>query len=172
MAATAAKLMSVRAAVLEVMVVVLERAKHGTLARAVKARAEHLAIVAQGIEGKVEYVSPPINSSDIRGSFCDVVLTDRRVAKLEIAAALYTPETLAALERYRVHLRDTRAQLEERRGVAVEELKRYGDVTGSERGTERGGYGDAGALAEIASRYGELVREVENVRMEIARLGE
>jgi hypothetical protein len=58
MAATAAKLMSVRAAVLERMVIVLERAKHGTLARAVKARAEHLAVVAQGIEGKVEYVSP------------------------------------------------------------------------------------------------------------------
>lgn len=57
MAATAAKLMSVRAAVLERMVVVLERAKHGTLVRAVKARAEHLAVVAQGIEGKVEYVS-------------------------------------------------------------------------------------------------------------------
>jgi hypothetical protein len=38
------------------MVVVLERAKHGALARAVRARAEHLAVVAQGIEGKVEYV--------------------------------------------------------------------------------------------------------------------
>lgn len=58
MAATAAQLMSVRAAVLERMIVVLERAKHGALARAVKARAEHLAIVAQGIEGKVEYVFP------------------------------------------------------------------------------------------------------------------
>ncbi|GLI77716.1 hypothetical protein PoHVEF18_006009 [Penicillium ochrochloron] len=148
MAATAAKLMSVRAAVLERMVVVLERAKHGTLARAVKARAEHLAVVAQGIEGKVE------------------------VAKLEIAAALYTPETLAALDRYRVHLRDTRARLEERRGVAVEELKRYGDVEGFEKETGRGGYGDSGALEGIASRYGDLVREVENVRMEIARLGE
>ncbi|KAJ5880318.1 uncharacterized protein N7473_011371 [Penicillium subrubescens] len=146
MAATAAELMSVRAALLERMIVVLERAKHGTLARAVKARAEHLAVIAQGIEGKVE------------------------VAKLEIAAALYTPETLAALDRYRVHLRDTRARLEEQRGVAVEELKRYGD--GSERGIERGGFGDAAALAEIASRYGDLVKEVEDVRMEIARLGE
>lgn len=94
------------------------------------------------------------------------------MAKLEIAAALYTPETLAALDRYRVHLRDTKTRLEERKGVAVEELKRCGDLEGSERGVERGGYGDAGALVEIASRYGDLVREVENVRMEIARLGE
>lgn len=59
MTATAAKLMAVRAGILERMVVVLERAKHGALARAVRARAEHLAVVAQGIEGKVEYVFPP-----------------------------------------------------------------------------------------------------------------
>jgi diphthamide biosynthesis protein 3 len=171
MAATAAELMSVRAALLERMIVVLERAKHGTLARAVKARAEHLAVIAQGIEGKVEYVYPPIKTTFRTLVFvCGVVLTGRRVAKLEIAAALYTPETLAALDRYRVHLRDTRARLEEQRGVAVEELKRYGD--GSERGIERGGFGDAAALAEIASRYGDLVKEVEDVRMEIARLGE
>ncbi|KAF3386495.1 Uncharacterized protein F1880_001566, partial [Penicillium rolfsii] len=142
MAATAAELMSVRAAVLERMVVVLERAKHGTLARAVKARAEHLAVVAQGIEGKVE------------------------VAKLEIAATLYTPEVLAALERYRVHLRDTGARLEERKGVALEELKRYGDVEGSERGAELSEYGEEGVLAGIASRYGDLVKEIEDIEIE------
>lgn len=64
-----------------------------------------------------------------------------------------------------MHLKDTRTRLDERRGVAVEELKRY-DIEGS------GGSGDGGALVEIASRYGDLVREVENVRLEIARLGE
>ncbi|CEJ62371.1 hypothetical protein PMG11_10872 [Penicillium brasilianum] len=141
LAATAAQLMSVRAEVLERMVVVLERAKHGALARAVRARAEHLAVVAQGIEGKVE------------------------VLKLETAAALYTPETLDALEKYRVHLRDTTARLDERQAVAVEELKQY-------HIEESGVDGDGGALVEIASRYGDLLREVENVRMEIARLGE
>lgn len=85
------------------------------------------------------------------------------MAKLEIAAALYTPETLAALARYRVHLREEKARLEERSVGAAEELKRYGDV---------GASGDGGALVEIASRYGCLVREAESVRMEIARLGE
>lgn len=85
------------------------------------------------------------------------------MAKLEIAVTLYTPEVVAALERYKEHLRDVRARLEEQRDLAVEELGRYGDVGGSE---------DGGTLAEIARRYGELVREVENVRMEIARLGE
>lgn len=167
-AATAAKLMAVRAGILERMVVVLERAKHGALARAVRARAEHLAVVAQGIEGKVEYVPVPLlilslSMVVLGGTFCRLVLTCRRVAKLEIAATLYTPETVAALERYRAHLGDARARLEEQRGLAAEELGRYGDV---------GGSGDGGALVEIARRYGELVREVESVRMEIARLGE
>jgi diphthamide biosynthesis protein 3 len=168
MVATAAKLMAVRAGILERMVVVLERAKHGALARAMRTRAEHLAVVAQGIEGKVEYVPVPLLilslSMVVLGvTFCRFVLTCRRVAKLEIAATLYTPETVAALERYRAHLGDARARLEEQRVLAVEELGRYGDM---------GGSGDGGILVEIARRYGELVREVESVRMEIARLGE
>lgn len=56
MAATAAEVVAVRARVLERTVVTLERAKHGALARATKAKAEHLAVVAQGVEGKLEYV--------------------------------------------------------------------------------------------------------------------
>lgn len=56
MAATAAQVVAVRAAVMERIVVLLERAKHGALARATKAKAEHLATVAQGVEGKLRYV--------------------------------------------------------------------------------------------------------------------
>lgn len=56
MAATAAALLAVQGLVLERAVVILERAKHGALARATKAKAEHLATVAQGVEGKLEYV--------------------------------------------------------------------------------------------------------------------
>lgn len=56
MAATAAEVVAVRARVLERTVVILERAKHGALARATKTKAEHLAVVAQGVEGKLEYV--------------------------------------------------------------------------------------------------------------------
>lgn len=62
MAATAAALLAVQTLVLERMVVILERAKHGALARATKAKAEHLATVSQGIEGKLEYVSPRLYS--------------------------------------------------------------------------------------------------------------
>jgi len=53
MAATAAKVLAARAQVLERTVVLLERAKHGALSRATKAKAEHLATVAQGIGGKL-----------------------------------------------------------------------------------------------------------------------
>lgn len=56
MAATAAEVLVMRAQVLERTVVLLERAKHGALSRATKAKAEHLATVAQGIEGKLGLV--------------------------------------------------------------------------------------------------------------------
>lgn len=68
MAATAAGVVAVRAKVLERTVVILERAKHGALARATKAKADHLAMVAQGIEGKLEYVLPLLMICFIR--FC------------------------------------------------------------------------------------------------------
>lgn len=93
-----------------------------------------------------------------------------RVTKLEIAATLYTPETVAALTRYREHLRESEGKLAERRESAIKELRSYGDVGGDEE-IGRGGT-DGGTLAEIARRYGDLSREVETVRMEIARLGE
>lgn len=114
----------------------------------------------RGLKGKLSAYFPTLPSNalwTIVGVWCGAVLTCCRVSKLEIAAALYTPETLGALDRYRVHLRESRARLDERRVVAVEELERYGD---------------GGGLTEIAGRYGDLVKEVENARIEIARLGE
>lgn len=54
MAATAAALLAVQTQVLERVIVLLERVKYGSLARATKAKAEHLATVAQGVEGKLE----------------------------------------------------------------------------------------------------------------------
>lgn len=54
MAATAATLLATHALVLERTIVIMERVKHGALARLTKAKAEHLATVAQGVEGKLE----------------------------------------------------------------------------------------------------------------------
>lgn len=59
MAAVAAEVLATRAQVLERTVVLLERAKHGALARATKTKAEHLATGTQSIQGKLRYVFSP-----------------------------------------------------------------------------------------------------------------
>lgn len=143
MAATAAEVLAVRAEIMERTVELLERTKHGALARAAKARAEHLATVAAGVEGKV------------------------RVMKLETLAAIYTPETITALTHYREHLRDTRRRLEERQKVLIQELETY---EAADSGQDGGG-GGTGPMIEIARRYGALLKEVEAVKMEMKRLG-
>lgn len=53
LATTAAEVLSAKAQVLERAVVLLERTKHGAVARATKAKAEHLAMVAEGVDGKL-----------------------------------------------------------------------------------------------------------------------
>ncbi|KAJ5567285.1 hypothetical protein N7535_006591 [Penicillium sp. DV-2018c] len=146
LAATAAEVVGMRAPVLEQTVVTLERVKHGALARATKAKAEHSALVAQNLEGKLE------------------------VTKLEVAATLYTPETTAALTRYRQHLRQTKERLEDQRKVALEELRAYGDVDAS--GPIADFDVDEASFAEIAHQYGCLARELETVKGEIAHLEE
>ncbi|PYH96231.1 zf-CSL-domain-containing protein [Aspergillus ellipticus CBS 707.79] len=137
MATLAAEVLANRAALLERTVMLLERAKHGALARATKAQAEHLAIVAQGVEGKLN------------------------VMKLDILATIHTPEVVAALGRYNRHLRDTRERLEERRVLALEELKGYEDVdTGG--GNSRTTRAQSEPMKEIARRYGSLIRDIED----------
>ncbi|KAL4803656.1 hypothetical protein BDV18DRAFT_37202 [Aspergillus unguis] len=142
MAATAAEVFALRAAILERTVTLLERTKHGALARATKAKAEHLATVAHGVDGKL------------------------RVMRLDTLATIHTPEVNSALARYYQHLRDTRERLDERRQAALNELKAYEDVdSNSIRGPAR-----SGPIAEIARRYGSLIREIEDVKSEILRL--
>ncbi|KAL5046833.1 hypothetical protein BDW71DRAFT_60246 [Aspergillus fruticulosus] len=142
MAATAAEVLAMRALILERTLTLLERAKHGAMARATKAKAEHLATVARGVEGKL------------------------RVMRLDALAAIHTPEVNAALSNYCQHLRDARARLKERRRFALEELKAYEDVDSSTiRGAAKSRH-----VIEIARRYGSLVREIEDVKSEIQRL--
>lgn len=49
-----ARVLAAQAQVLEETVVLLERTKHGALARATKAKADHLATVARGLDGKLK----------------------------------------------------------------------------------------------------------------------
>lgn len=173
MAATAAEVLAVRAEIMERMVELLERTKHGALARAAKARAEHLATVAAGVEGKVRYGL----SFHFLIRFPDEPITRKtnpdsswyRVMKLETLGAIYTPETITALTRYREHLRDTRRQLEEKQKIVIQELETY---EAADSGQDGGGGGSGnGPMVEIARRYGALVKEIEAVKMEMKRLG-
>ncbi|RAK82682.1 zf-CSL-domain-containing protein [Aspergillus fijiensis CBS 313.89] len=153
MAATAAEVLATRAAVLERTVMLLERAKHGAFARATKAKAEHLATVAQGLEGRLS------------------------VMKLDISASIHTPEVVAALGRYWDHLEDTRERLEERRTEALEELRAYGLVAEEESDREEGASEDImrsepETMQEVYCRYWTLIREVEKVRGEARQMGE
>ncbi|QKX55657.1 uncharacterized protein TRUGW13939_02754 [Talaromyces rugulosus] len=143
MAVTAAGVLAARAQVIERTVVLLERTKHGVLSRATKAQADHLATVAEGMNGKAQ------------------------VMKLEALTTIYTPETTAALEDYRKHLRDTHARLEETQNIAVQTLEEYERV-GAQLGKD--GQLVSGPMADIARRYGALTKEVEAVRADMSRL--
>ncbi|PGH01803.1 hypothetical protein GX51_04983, partial [Blastomyces parvus] len=153
MTVTAAAVLAAHAEVMERVIHILERTKHGVLARGIKARADHVAVVLEGVEGKV----------------C--------IMRHEMLSAIYTPETTAALTHYRDHLYDTRLRLEERRKQALLELEAYERADMGETGKQaaggggEGGSGKPGAMVEIARRYGTLVKEVEGVKMEIRRLG-
>jgi diphthamide biosynthesis protein 3 len=91
--------------------------------------------------------------------------------KLDISATIYKPETVAALSRYRQHLRDTREQLKERQASALEELKAYEEVDceALNRGGSRG-RSESAPMKEIARRYGALIHDIEDVRLEMERL--
>lgn len=87
--------------------------------------------------------------------------------KLETLATIYTPETVAALNNYREHLRETRLRLEEKQKIATQALEAY---EAADLG-QQGGKATSGAMVDIARRYGALVKEVESIKMEMKRLG-
>ncbi|KAI1912646.1 hypothetical protein LOZ39_004297 [Ophidiomyces ophidiicola] len=139
MTVTAAEVLSAHTMVMERMVQVLERTKHGSLARAGRARAEYLAAVAEGLDGKVKLI------------------------QRDILTTIYTPETIEALQNYRRHLHDTRVHLRERERNALKQLEAYEAADSSAP--------RAGTMADIARRYAALAKEVENLKMEIKRIG-
>ena len=102
--------------------------------------------------------------------------------KLQVAASIYTPETVSALNKYRQHLGRVWELLRERRKRAIQELRAYGDndnvdlkEEGHEDDRDDGSgtdFGDRGPMREIARRYGDLVADIETVKAEIRRLEE
>ena len=53
MAVTAVNVLAARTKLMEQVIVLLERTKHGALARATRVQAEHLAMVAEGVDASV-----------------------------------------------------------------------------------------------------------------------
>jgi diphthamide biosynthesis protein 3 len=161
-AMTAANLLAARGEAMERMIVLLERTKYGSLSRGTKARADYLATVAECMNYKVQYVSLSVFGA--MGESWLIVLS--RVTKLEALSTIYTPENIAALEKYSAHLRETLSQLEETRDIANQTLEEY-DQVGASGNNRRG---KSGPMADIARRYGDLAQEVDAVQKEIKKL--
>ena len=79
-----------------------------------------------------------------------------RVMKLEALQSIYDPEVRNALLAYEDHLAQVRARLKARERLAKEKLAQYEEVGRS--------------MGDIASRYVQLMQEIENVKAQIRRL--
>ncbi len=77
---------------------------------------------------------------------------------------VYTPEVVEALSVYMGHLRDARGRLKERRREAENQLRRYGVGREDDEGAKEK------VMKEIARVYGEMVREVEDIKRDMSRL--
>ncbi|SPO05302.1 uncharacterized protein DNG_07989 [Cephalotrichum gorgonifer] len=80
---------------------------------------------------------------------------------------VYTPDVVAAAERYSEHLRDARARVEARTRDVVAELAGYGVAVEGRRGDE----GRERMFREMGRVYGEMVRQMGEVRADLQRLG-
>lgn len=80
---------------------------------------------------------------------------------------VYTSDARLALRTYGEHLRDGRARLGMRKRDAEAELARYG-VGRKERDGEA--VGKEKVMKEIAKVWGEMEREMEEIRKDIERL--
>ena len=101
--------------------------KSTTVTKALTAKTEHLALVAESMSLKLE------------------------VLRNQALSAIYDPEALNALENYQVHLRDTSTRLIARQRVVEEELRKYKSAGSDMRGlVER--YGQIMRAMEAASK--------------------
>jgi len=101
---------------IEQCIKILEQAKLGVVSRAARAQARHLALVAEGFEGKLQ------------------------IMHFDVLDQLYDPETLMAIERYKSHLKNVRIKLLQRQKIAQDELDSY-TSSGQHMKTMVGEYG-------------------------------
>lgn len=116
-------------------------AKHGPIARSLEFRAAEVALTAQKQAAEAE------------------------AALWRARRDVYPPEAVRALANYAAHLRDARGRLGEAIRSRKAELDAYGVGEGSDgKGKER-------TMREMARVYREMRRQVEDVRVDLERLG-
>ena len=86
--------------------------------------------------------------------------------RLDALAAIHTPEVNAALSHYFQHLRNARERLEERRRLVLDELKAYEDADSS----TINGPAKPGPIIGFIRQYGNLIKQIEDIKSEIRRL--
>lgn len=112
---------------IEQCIKILEQAKLGVVSRAARAQARHLALVAEGFEGKL------------------------RIMHFDVLDQLYDPETLTAIEKYKAHLKNVRIKLLQRQKIAQDELENYAS-SGQQMKAMVGEYGKTLREIEIATK--------------------
>jgi len=127
-------------------------AKHGPIARSLEFRATEVALTAQRQEAEAQ--------------------TALWLARRDT----YTPEVKKALGNYAAHLRDAKGRLAEAVRTLRGELEGYGVGEGEGRGQggERGRGvkpGKEKTMREMARVYREMERQVDDVRVDLERLG-
>jgi len=124
------------------VILILEQSVHGSVSRHIKAHSELLSLSAQSLNYQVK-------EKAIRGE-----------------KMVYTDQVKNALQEYVRNLRDGRERLRERKKGAERVLWGYGVG----RTEEEGGGEKEKIMREIAKVYGELVREVAEVRRDVEKL--
>ncbi len=123
----------------------LERTTHGLHARHTKARSAHLGAVAAALAKRIE------------------------VLYLQSRNRVYNVDVQGALGNYQRHLAAVGRGLEERQGMLGEVVREFDDV-GMDGGGLDSGHGQRGLMREVGRRYGEILREIEVVKEEMAKL--
>ncbi|KAI4135603.1 MAG: hypothetical protein LQ347_000535 [Umbilicaria vellea] len=97
----ASSVLELHRSIAKVSILALEQTKYGSVARGIKAQTEHLAIVAESMDTKLQ------------------------VMNLEALSEAYTPEVRTALARYKRHLDDASLRLKQTEYEAERQLREY-----------------------------------------------
>jgi hypothetical protein len=89
------------------------------------------------------------------------------VAYLQSRNRVYRADVQGALRNYSHHLETVGRELEGREGILRGVLEEYDDVGMDGMGVEKG---QRGPMREVGRRYGEVLLEIEAIKMEIAKL--